>query len=162
MILLTATQDICVDGWSLTLFGSSNVIWQSISQMIGQPFGSFIGSPILLTFESANMTNRLIRQPLGLADQSYGLFTLAQFLRFWGIIFLITTSAVTFLFREKQQNINTQEKDQNADHFNLLETYLYILRLFKKKCFRQLLVILLGSHIGFVATYSMTFVILIR
>ncbi len=163
MIIFTATQDICVDGWSLTLFGSSNIIWQSISQMIGQPFGSFLGSPILLTFESANMTNKLIRQPLGIADQPYGLFTLAQFLRFWGIIFLITTCAVTFLFREKQQNIDIIEKNHiNGDHFNLLETYLYIFRLFKKKCFRQLLVILLGSHIGYVATFSMTFVTLIK
>jgi cbb3-type cytochrome oxidase subunit 3 len=157
-----ATQDICVDGWSLTFFGSANIIWQSISQMIGQPFGGFLGSQILLTFESANMTNRLIRQPFGMADQPYGLFTLAQFLRFWGVIFFITTAAVTFLFREKRQNINNKEKNHPADHFNLLGTYLYIIRLFKKKCFRQLLVILLGSHIGFVATSSMTFVILIR
>jgi PAT family acetyl-CoA transporter-like MFS transporter 1 len=158
-MFLTATQDICVDGWALTLFGSSNVIWQSISQMIGQPLGGFLGSPVLLTFESANMTNRLIRQPLGIADQPYGLFTLAQFVRFWGILFLITTCALTFLFREQEQN---NKKKNNDDHLNLLQTYLYSVRLFKKKCFRQLLLILIGPHIGYAATAAMTYVILIR
>ncbi len=159
IMFLTATQDICVDGWALTLFGSSNVIWQSISQMIGQPLGGFLGSPVLLTFESANMTNRLIRQPLGIADQPYGLFTLAQFVRFWGILFLITTCALTFLFREQEQN---NKKKNNDDHLNLLQTYLYSVRLFKKKCFRQLLLILIGPHIGYAATAAMTYVILIR
>ncbi len=162
VIVLTATQDICVDGWALTLFTSASIIWQSISQMIGQPLGSFLGSSVLLTFESANMTNRLIRQPFGIADQSYGLFTLAQFMRFWGVIFLIIACAVTFLFREQQQDTNTNKKKNNDGHFNLLETYLYIIRLFKKKCFRQLLIILIGPSIGFAATSSMTSVILIR
>ena len=156
VIFLIATQDICVDGWALTLFGCSNVIWQSISQMIGYPLGHFFGSSFLLTFESANMTNRLIRQPLHMPDQPYGLFTLAQFLRFWGVLFLITTCAVTFLFREPQSSIRDKKE------FGLLGTYLYILQLFKKKCFRQLLVILLGSHIGYTASSVMTFAVLIK
>ena len=162
IIFLTATQDICVDGWALTLFGSSNVIWQSISQMVGHPLGGFLGSSILLTFESANMTNRLMRQPLGMINQSYGLFTLAQFLRFWGVIFFIITCVAMLLFREERQDDDTDKKDQKDDHLNLLQTYLYILRLFKKKCFRELLVVLIGSHIGHTATSAMTLIVLIR
>ncbi|CAF4711002.1 unnamed protein product, partial [Rotaria sp. Silwood2] len=30
------------------------------------------------------MTNPLLRQPLGIATQPYGLFTLTRFLQFWG------------------------------------------------------------------------------
>lgn len=164
MMFLTATLDICVDGWALTLFNSANIIWQSISQMTGQPLGSFFGSSILLTFESANMTNRLIRKPLGIADQPYGLFTLAQFLRFWSIIFFLTACIVTFLFREQEQqkDISVTEKEINDKPLNLSTTYLYIIRLFKKKCFRQLLIILLGAHVGYAANVSMTYVMLIR
>jgi PAT family acetyl-CoA transporter-like MFS transporter 1 len=162
VIFLTATQDICVDGWALTLFSSSDSIWQSISQMIGQPLGGFLGGPVLLTFESANMTNRLIRQPLGIDTRPYGLFTLAQFLRFWGILFLVIACAITLLFREQQQNTNTNKKENKDEHLNLLETYLYIVKLFKKKCFRQLLPILIGPYVGDAATSAMTFVTLIR
>ena len=161
VIFLIATQDICVDGWALTLFGSAKVIWQAISQMIGYPLGHFFGSSFLLTFESANMTNRLIRQPLQMPDQPYGLFTLAQFLRFWGVVFLITTCAVTFLFRELPTN-RSNKRNHDMEDVGLIETYLYILRLFKKKCFRQLLIILLGSHIGYTASSVMTFAVLIK
>jgi hypothetical protein len=162
IMFLTATHDICVDGWALTLFSSSNLNWQSISQMIGQPLGVFLGSPVLLTFESANMTNLLIRQPLGISEQPYGLFTLPQFMRFWSVMFLIAACAIMLFFREQQQNTDTNDKENNDDHLNLLETYLYIIRLFKKKCFRQLLVILIGSPVGCAASSAMTYVMLIR
>jgi PAT family acetyl-CoA transporter-like MFS transporter 1 len=130
--------------------------------MIGQPLGSFLGSPVLLTFESANMTNQLIRQPLGIAAQPYGLFTLAQFLRFWGVIFLFAACTVAVLFREKQQKTDTNENNHDRVHLNLLETYLYIFRLLKKKCFRQFIIILIGQHVGFAATSAMTYVVLIK
>jgi PAT family acetyl-CoA transporter-like MFS transporter 1 len=162
IIFFTATQDICVDGWSLTLFSSSDVVWQSISQMIGQPLGGFLGSSILLTLESANMTNQLIRQPLGIDPQPYGLFTLTQFVRFWGVIFLLAACIIAVLFRVQHQNTDTKEKDHDYPHLTLSETYLYIIRLFKKKCFRQLIVFLIGPHVGFAATSAMTFLVLIK
>lgn len=161
IVFLTATQDICVDGWALQLFAGPNIVWQSISQMIGQPFGSFIGSPILLTFESANMTNQLLRQPLGMMTQSYGLFTLAHFVRFWGVAFLIIALVISLFFREQKLS-NITDDDLKEDGWNVLEIYLSIVRLFKKKCFRQLVFIIIGSHIGNMATSSMTYLTLIR
>ncbi|UJR14505.1 hypothetical protein I4U23_001501 [Adineta vaga] len=161
IVVLIATQDICVDGWALTLFSSSNIIWQSISQMIGQPFGTFLGTSILLTFESANMTNKLIRQPFGIALQSHGLFTLAQFVRFWGIMFLITTLIVTIVFRKHHQKTNAIDKLENRSNLNLFDTYMYVIRLFKKKNFLQLLYLIMGPHFGYAATSAMTYVMLI-
>ena len=155
--LLIATQDICVDGWALSLFSSSNVIWQSISQTIGQPLGSFLGSPLLLTFESANMTNRLIRQPLGLPLQTYGLFTLAQFLRFWGIVFLLITIGVIFLFRQ-QRHLH----EENVNNLKLVQTYVYVVKLFRKKTFQRSIWILLGPNFGYAATSAMSFLVLIK
>ncbi|CAF0889574.1 unnamed protein product [Adineta steineri] len=162
IILFIATQDICVDGWALTLFTTSNIVWQSISQMIGQPLGLFLGSSVLLTFESANATNKLIRQPFGFTQQPYGLFTLAQFLRFWGIMFLITTCVVTILFRKHHQDSTNNEQQNNHSQLNLLETYLYIIRLFKKRTFHKLLFLIMTPHFGYAATAAMTHLILLN
>ena len=161
VIFLIATQDVCVDGWALTLFTSSNVVWQSISQMIGQPLGAFFGSSILLIFESANQTNRFIRQPLGIPTQSYGLFTLPQFVRFWGVAFLVVACTVSMFFREPKGNANNNEEENVQTSVTLRETYWYVVRLFKKKCFRQFLVVLVCSHIGYAATSYMTYLTLI-
>ena len=160
IIFLTATQDICVDGWALTLFASSDVVWQSIAQTIGQPLGSFLGSPILLIFESANMTNQLSRQPLGMPAQPYGLFTLGQFLRFWGVMFFVVTIAVTIVFHKQRRH--TDDDDDDRARLSLFDTYMYCVRLFKKKCFRQAMLILIGPHVGYAATSTMTFLVLIR
>lgn len=157
VLFLTASQDICVDGWALTLFATSNVVWQSTSQTIGQTLGRFLGSSFLLTFESANFTNRYIRIPLSLETQDTGLFTLPQFIRFWGIGFLIVTFLIAFLFREGPQIQNDEKKN-----LKLIHTYISIIKLFKKKCMLQLAFILVLSPFGYAATYFMTNIALVR
>jgi PAT family acetyl-CoA transporter-like MFS transporter 1 len=154
---LTASQDVCVDGWALTLFSTTNVIWQSTSQTIGQTLGRFLGSSFLLTFESANFTNRYIREPLSFPTQNTGLFTLAQFVRFWGIAFLIVTCIIAVLFRERASNKNDDQKK-----LKFIETYLSIIKIFKKKCMLQLAFILIISPFGYAATYFMTDKVLLR
>jgi len=157
IMVFTASQDVCVDGWALTLFATTNVVWQSTSQTIGQTLGRFLGYSFLLTFESANFTNRYIREPLSLRAQNSGLFTLAQFVRFWGIAFLIVTCIIAVLFRERAQNQNDDKKN-----LKLIETYLSILKLFKKKCMWELVFILVISPFGYAATYFMTNIALVR
>lgn len=73
---LLASQDVCVDGWALTLLTNYNLQWASTCQTVGQTSGRFIGFTILMTFESANFTNRFIRKPFGLIEKPYGLFSL--------------------------------------------------------------------------------------
>jgi PAT family acetyl-CoA transporter-like MFS transporter 1 len=157
IMILTASQDVCVDGWALTLFSTTNVVWQSTSQTIGQTFGRFLGSSFLLTFESANFTNRYIREPLSFRAQNTGLFTLPQFIRFWGIAFLIVTCIIAVLFRERASNKNEDQKK-----LKFIETYLYIIKIFKKKCMLELAFILLISPFGYAATYFMTDKALVR
>jgi PAT family acetyl-CoA transporter-like MFS transporter 1 len=157
ILLLTASQDVCVDGWALTLFSTTNVVWQSTSQTIGQTFGRFLGSSFLLTFESANFTNRYIREPLSLQTQNTGLFTLAQFVRFWGICFLVVTCIIAILFRERKSSIQDDQKN-----LKFIDTYLAIIKLFRKKCMLKLAFILLISPFGYAATYFMTDKTLVR
>ncbi|CAF0798449.1 unnamed protein product [Rotaria sordida] len=156
IVFLTASQDVCVDGWALTLFATSNVVWQSTSQTIGQTLGRFLGSSFLLTFESANFTNRYIRTPLSFKIQNTGLFTLAEFVRFWGVCFLIVTCIIAFLFRER-----TSKQNDDIKRLKLIATYLSIIKLFKKKCMLELTFILIISPFGYAATYYMTNIALV-
>jgi hypothetical protein len=143
-----------LDGWALSFFASSNVQWQSTTQTIGQTFGRFISSSVLMMLESANFTNRYVREPLGFQPQTHGLFTLEQFLRFWGIAFLVVTCCVAIIYRERNKSKESNEDEEKE--VGLLETYLSIIKLFKKKCMWQLISILLVSPFGYAATYFMT------
>ena len=160
IMFLTATQDICVDGLAISLFTATNSQWTSTSQTVGQTMGRFIGSPFLLTLESANFTNRFIREPLSLPLQSSGLFSLEQFIRFAAVSFLVVTTCLSIFFRE-QKMIKSMGGEETIS-FSLSETYISIWKLFQKKCIRHLTLVALISPIGLVAINYMTRVALIR
>ena len=156
---LTASQDIVVDGWCVALFVSLNPQWSSTCHIIGITIGGFIGSTILLTFESSNFTNKYIREPLSLPHYPEGLFSLEQFTRFFGLIFIAISIiiAITSVFKKqsnKTNNIHIHKTRQTK--LNLFETYLAIIELYKKPCIHQLTLILLTCNVGFGATYFMT------
>jgi PAT family acetyl-CoA transporter-like MFS transporter 1 len=160
VILLTATQDICVDGLAISLFIATNLQWASTSQTIGQALGSFLGSSFLMTFESANFTNKFIREPLSIPSQASGLFSIEQFTRFVAVAFLAVTICLIVFLREKKE-VSTINGEETSD-LSLLQTYLSIIKLLKKKCIRQLTLVSLIAPIGFVAINSMTGLALLR
>ena len=160
LIFLTATQDICVDGLAISLFAATNPQWTSTSETVGHTMGYFFGSSFLLTLESANFTNKFVRNPLSLPPQDYGLFSLEQFVRYAALAFLIVPAFLVIFVREKNQDsiVNGEE----ASRLSLKQTYLSVIKLFKKKCIRQLVHISLLAPLGLVATSYMTQVTLIR
>ncbi|CAF3171164.1 unnamed protein product [Rotaria socialis] len=159
IVFLTATQDVCADGLAISLFTLTNPQWASTSQTVGQTMGNFIGSSFLLTFESANFTNRFIREPLSIAPKETGLFSLEQFIRFVALAFLIVTTCLIFFFREKE-DLPTSD-DEETESLSLIDTYLSIFKLFKKKCIQQLTLVSLLAPMGLVAISSMTWLALI-
>ena len=160
IIFLTATQDICVDGLAVSLFAATNPQWASTSQTLGQTLGRFLGTSVLMTFESANFTNRFIREPLSLPPQESGLFSLEQFIRFVAVFFLVISICLIVFFREKQEKLTVHGEETND--LSLAKTYLAIIKLLKKKCIQQYTLVLLLSPIGSVAVQSMTHLALIR
>ena len=52
LIFLTATQDIAVDGWALTILSESNREFQAMCQTVGQTFGYALGFPVFLALNS--------------------------------------------------------------------------------------------------------------
>ncbi|CAF1298887.1 unnamed protein product [Adineta ricciae] len=153
VVFLTATDDVCIDGFAITLFATTNPQWASTSQGIGQTFGRFLGSSFLLTLESANFTNKFIRAPLALPSQTSGLFSLAQFIRVVAVIFVLVTICVIFV-REKQETVHAD--DHKASDLSLMKVYHSILKLLKKKCIQQLAIIMLLLPIPFVPFQAMS------
>ena len=87
LTFLAATQDVAVDGWALTMLKPGNVGYASTCNSVGQTTGWCLGYIIFTTLNG------------------YNLLTLSQFLIFWGIVFLITTTVIAFFKKEK----NTDE-----------------------------------------------------
>jgi PAT family acetyl-CoA transporter-like MFS transporter 1 len=84
LFFLCATQDICVDGWALTLLSKRNVGYASTCNAIGQTLGN------LLSYVG------------WIACEKYGIMGFGSFSAMWGAAFLVTTLAVLFLVKENE------------------------------------------------------------
>lgn len=83
MYFLAATQDIVVDGWALTML--KNKGWAATCNTMGQSAGIIMSSTAYIN------------------AASYGWVTLPGFLRFCGVLFLVSTAAVALLKRERAE-----------------------------------------------------------
>lgn len=61
VILLTATQDIAVDGWAITLLKDEDVHLASSCQTVGLNTGYFLSFTVFLAFNSAPFCNKYLR-----------------------------------------------------------------------------------------------------
>lgn len=105
---LAATQDIAVDGWSLTLLSRENVGYASTGDTVGHLSGFFIGNALFLGLTSADFSNRYLRtQPSPL-----GVIAFSGFLHFWGIVFLVTTTLIGLFKHEKSEELPGEESVQ--------------------------------------------------
>lgn len=98
--LLTATQDISVDGWSLTMLQRKNVGYSATVNCVGQSLGGFFGYFVFLTLESKDFCNQYIFSE----PREEGLLKLSGFLKFWGIAFMAVTVAIAVFKRETSEN----------------------------------------------------------
>ncbi|OMJ07994.1 putative membrane protein, partial [Smittium culicis] len=79
IVLLSATQDIAVDGWALTLLSKENLAYASTCQTIGLNCGYFLSFTVFLAFNTVDFSNKYFRSvPL-----DYGLVQLGQYMRWW-------------------------------------------------------------------------------
>lgn len=102
---LTATQDIAVDGWAITMLQRRNVGYAATVNNIGQSFGVLSGFVIFLMLESKDFCNKYIfTEP-----REEGLLKLSGCLMFWGVMFLIVNFFVAVFKKEKP--IDTKELD---------------------------------------------------
>ncbi|XP_054715943.1 acetyl-coenzyme A transporter 1-like isoform X2 [Uloborus diversus] len=144
MNFLAATQDIAVDGWALTMLSRRNVSYASTCNSVGQTAGYFLGNVVFLALESADFCNKYLR----IVPQEEGLVTLSSFLKFWGVIFFITTTLVLLFKTEKEERI--------SDEIGIRDTYVKLYRILCLRNMWLMVAFLLTCKVAFAATDAVT------
>ncbi|KAI4873241.1 hypothetical protein NFI96_020580 [Prochilodus magdalenae] len=151
LAFLAATQDIAVDGWALTMLSRENVGYASTCNSVGQTAGYFLGNVLFLALESADFCNKYLR----FEPQDRGLVTLSDFLFFWGIVFMVSTTLVAVIKKENsgQQRLKRRPKEETQ---GVVETYKLLLSIIKMPTVFTFCCLLLTSKIGFSAADAVT------
>jgi len=144
---LAATQDVAVDGWALTMLKPKNVGYAATCNSVGQTTGWCLGYILYTNLES------------------YDVLDLSQFLLFWGIVFLITTTLIAIFKTEKHTSSGTAvapevTSDGDAEHeqpdLGLIETYKVLWKMLRHPLIQVMMVVLFTFSFGFSASDSMT------
>jgi MFS transporter, PAT family, solute carrier family 33 (acetyl-CoA transportor), member 1 len=123
---LTATQDIAVDGWAITMLLRRNVGYAATVNCLGQSFGALLGFIVFLTLESKDFCNKYIfNEP-----QDEGLVKLSGFLTFWGFTFLTITVGVALFKREIYDN---EDELKSHPDFGIKRAYPVLWKIVKLK-----------------------------
>ncbi|CAK9299120.1 unnamed protein product [Gordionus sp. m RMFG-2023] len=147
--VLAATQDIAVDGWALTMLSRKNVGLASTCNSIGQTAGYFLGNIFFLALESSDFCNKYLRS----VPSSKGLMTFSDFLQFWGLFFIISTTLVWILKKEKPHF--PRQTSQNVVN-NIKNLYYTLWDIIKLPHIKSYIIICLTMKIGFSAADSVT------
>lgn len=121
IISLTATQDIAVDGWSLTMLKKANVSYASTCQSLGITIGYFATFTIFLALSNASFCDTYARPLLFLSSTSGPLADLRLVLRSAGLYYFCLTFYITF-FKHEQPDVSFSKK--NDDDTELLSLQL--------------------------------------
>ncbi|CAN9511497.1 unnamed protein product [Ophioblennius macclurei] len=150
LAFLAATQDIAVDGWALTMLSRENVGYASTCNSVGQTAGYFLGNVLFLALESANFCNKYLR----MVPKDTGIVTLPDFLFFWGVVFLVSTTLVAIF---KKENGNTRENRRIPEETQgVMETYKLLFSIIKMPTVFTFCSLLLTAKIGFSAADAVT------
>lgn len=110
---LASTQDIAVDGWSLTMLRKENVSFASTCQSFGLSIGFFGTYTIYLAFSNAEFCDNYVRR-LMFSSSSGPLVDLATTFRLVGVFFLALTVYVTLGKREVIDDFHIKKKASMA------------------------------------------------
>lgn len=116
LIFLCATQDIAVDGWALTILSQKSISYASTAQTVGLNTGYFLSFTVFIALNSNDFANKYLRStPL-----PYGLISLSGYMKFSGLLYIITTIYMVFFTTENVKNLN-QGYDSHLPKSNLDE-----------------------------------------
>ncbi|ODV78990.1 MFS general substrate transporter [Suhomyces tanzawaensis NRRL Y-17324] len=159
LVLFCATQDIAVDGWALTCLSPECLSFASTAQTVGINSGYFLSFTIFLALSSPDFANKYLRSvPL-----EQGLFTLGQYLNFWGWVYLVVTGLLYFipedpphLAKSNQAKLASEKVkvetayNSKASKWNELKAvYESMYQVLKLPNIQVLIVILLTAKFGF-------------
>ncbi|TFK30717.1 hypothetical protein FA15DRAFT_662749 [Coprinopsis marcescibilis] len=135
LVSFSATQDIAVDGWALTLLSQDCLSYASTCQTIGLNTGFFASFTVFLAFNSEAFAHK------------WGLpvLTISAYLRFWAVICYLVTIWLLF-FKKEDKEVESEEMDMSIGN-----VYKTIWTICKLRHVQLLIVIHLFAKIGFVA-----------
>nr|XP_019963956.1 PREDICTED: acetyl-coenzyme A transporter 1 [Paralichthys olivaceus] len=151
LAFLAATQDIAVDGWALTMLSRENVGYASTCNSVGQTAGYFLGNVLFLALESPNFCNKYLRAE----PKDSGIVTLSDFLFFWGVMFLVSTTLVA-IFKRENAHGKGKRRVQQEETKGVLETYKLLFNIIKMPTVFTFCALLLTAKIGFSAADAVT------
>lgn len=159
---LAATQDIAVDGWALTMLNKSNVGFSSTCNSIGQMFGNFLGFVVFIALESTKFCNTFLR----IIPEEKGLITLPDYLLFWGVAFILSTTIVAICKREhlpasqsttfELGYISENSINNESMELSIFKTYKLLVQVFYIQPVRMYCIVLLTRSIMFSACDAVT------
>ncbi|KAM9853626.1 acetyl-coenzyme A transporter 1 isoform 1-T2 [Aulostomus maculatus] len=150
LAFLAATQDIAVDGWALTMLSRENVGYASTCNSVGQTAGYFLGNVLFLALESADFCNNYLRTE----PKDVGIVTLPDFLFFWGMVFLVSTTLVAIFKRENEGSEGVCRVKEETQ--GVTETFKLLLTIIKMPAVFTFCVLLLTAKVGFSAADAVT------
>lgn len=150
LAFLAATQDIAVDGWALTMLSRENVGYASTCNSVGQTAGYFMGNVLFLALESADFCNKYLR----VEPKDTGIVTLSDFLFFWGVVFLVSTTLVAIIKRENEPSGRRRRGHEETQ--GVMETYKLLFSIIKMPTVFTFCGLLLTAKMGFSAADAVT------
>ncbi|KAK6296405.1 hypothetical protein J4Q44_G00325470 [Coregonus suidteri] len=151
LAFLAATQDIAVDGWALTMLSRENVGYASTCNSVGQTAGYFLGNVLFLALESADFCNKYLRAE----PEETGIVTLSDFLFFWGVVFLVSTTLVAVMKKENARGQHGNRKVREETQ-SVMETYKMLVSIIKMPAVFTFCSLLLTAKMGFSAADAVT------
>lgn len=142
LYFLTATQDVAVDGWALTML--RNVSYAATCNQIGQTIGFSFSFAALIVFESKDFCNEFIF----IEPREQGLITFASFLRCCGIGFIVVTTLIAFF---KREDPGVQEELEEHPDYGVKKAYPILWKILKKKPVLRLSLFVVSEKICIVA-----------
>ncbi|KAJ2380742.1 hypothetical protein GGI05_006207, partial [Coemansia sp. RSA 2603] len=149
IVFLSATQDIAVDGWALTLLSKENLSYASTCQTVGINCGFFLSFTVFLALNSSEFSNKYIFS----TPRDEGFLQLGSYMAFWSLIYVLVTMYL-ILFKVETQPVD--RGDEQEVEYGLVETYKTIWRICKLPHMRLFIVVLFFAKIGFIPNDSIT------
>ncbi|EGO02780.1 hypothetical protein SERLA73DRAFT_47680 [Serpula lacrymans var. lacrymans S7.3] len=139
LVTFSATQDIAVDGWALTLLSQENLSYASTCQTIGLNSGFFASFTVFLAFNSEAFAEK------------WGIprLTLSTYLKFWSVICYGVTFWLTFFEKEGKESIEDSE-------MTISSVYKTIWNICKLKHIQALIIMHFFAKVGFQANDAVT------
>ncbi|KAJ1836119.1 hypothetical protein LPJ63_000559 [Coemansia sp. RSA 2711] len=146
LVFLSATQDIAVDGWALTLLSKENLSYASTCQTVGINSGFFLSFTVFLALNSVEFGNKYIFSE----PRDQGWLQLGPYMTFWALIYVLVTLYLVVFKTEDESS------EDSEGSYGIVETYKTIWRICKLPHMQQFIGVLLVAKLGFIPNDSTT------